>query len=277
MQVPGHLFQYKIMVARFEHLGPEWDTERYSPQDWLIPCCRLYLPIAGEGSVTYLNRTYILKRGVMLLIPPFAVVKLKCDVFLDKYWAHFNIWNSKTERDLFMFSGRCLEWEVPEEKISFFTELFNVMLPFYKKNAPITKLTALDEELANNALSLLLAPFLKQLLSETNSLPMDRLLKLLNYLNTHIEEAPSLEKLGKIAGLSADYLSILFRKQLGASPVEFRNTLRMSGIRLDLNSNSMTLSEIAEKWGFSSEQAFSKWFKRQKGVSPRACRKRREF
>ena len=277
MQDSGHLFRYKIMTARFEHLGPEWNTDRFAPEDSLVPFCRLYFLIAGEGRVTYLGKTYILKRGTIPLVPPLAITRIKCHDFLDKYWVHFNIWNNQSERDLFMLSGKCLEWNVPEESFPYLTELFKVMLPFYRKESPIVKLTALDEELANNALSLLLAPFLKQILSESRALPMDRLLKLLDYLNTHIAEVPFLETLGKVAGIGPNYLSALFRKQLGASPVEFRNSLRMSKIRLDLINESMPLSEIAEKWGFPSEQAFSKYLKRQKGVSPRAYRKKGEF
>lgn len=277
MQGSQELFHYKIMTARFEQLGPEWDTERFHPEDCLIPFCRLYFPIAGEGRVTYLGKTYTLKRGTMLLVPPLAITRIKCDDFLNKYWVHFNVWNNQSERDLFMFAGRCLEWRVPEEKFSFITELFQIMLPFYRKTPPIEKLTALDEELANNALSLLLAPFLEMILAEESTPSMDRFMKLLDYMNSHIEEAPSLQSLSKVAGIGPNYLSSLFRKHLGASPVAFRNTLRMSRIRLDLINESMSFASIAEKWGFPSSQAFSKWLKRQKGLSPRSYRKRGEF
>lgn len=277
MQNTSHLFHYQIQTVQFTELGPNWNTELFVPQRRLLPYGRLYFPVSGEGSVTFLEKTYTLERGKMLLIPPFASVKLKCSDHLEKYWAHFNIWNSGKEWDLFMFCGKCLEWQVPEEKFAFVTELFEKMIPFFSQEAFSNKLTLLDEEVNNSAITLLLAPFLKSILSDTRSLPMNRLLKLLDYLNSHIEEAPSLETLGKVAGVVPDYLSSLFRKQLGASPVEFRNSLRLDKIRLDLNHRTHNLSEIAEKWGFSSEQAFSKWFKRQTGISPRAFRQKEDY
>lgn len=76
------------------------------------------------------------------------------------------------------------------------------------------------------------------------------------------------------AGVSADYLSRLFRQATGDSPMEYyqRRRVRHAG-RLLLDADR-EVGEVAQALGFCDAAHFSKVFRRVQGVSPRAYRQR---
>jgi AraC-like DNA-binding protein len=87
----------------------------------------------------------------------------------------------------------------------------------------------------------------------------------------------SLDELAEHADLSASYLSALFRRYLGCSPVEYQIRLRLRLARKHL-AEGLTVSEVAENVGFSSLHYFSRMFRRHEGQSPteyaRRCRRK---
>jgi AraC-like DNA-binding protein len=64
----------------------------------------------------------------------------------------------------------------------------------------------------------------------------------------------------------------LFKKEVGISPIAYRNQQRMLAAKKLLASQS-SIAEIAEALGYSDSFSFSKQFKRHWGYSPNAFRK----
>jgi AraC-like DNA-binding protein len=73
------------------------------------------------------------------------------------------------------------------------------------------------------------------------------------------------------SGYAEDYIRAKFREITGYTPVEFLTKVRISQAcsLIDMYGNSLQLSEIAEKCGYTDYVYFSRRFKALTGISPR--------
>ncbi|MNN24936.1 HTH-type transcriptional regulator YesS [compost metagenome] len=75
------------------------------------------------------------------------------------------------------------------------------------------------------------------------------------------------------AHINKYYLSHLFKKTYGVSPVKYLNQVRMDTAKFLLESTNYSVLEISEIIGFKSQSYFSQTFKREIGVAPLDYRK----
>jgi AraC-like DNA-binding protein len=83
----------------------------------------------------------------------------------------------------------------------------------------------------------------------------------------------SLEQLAERVGLSADYLSELFRCEIGLTPVAYRAALRLSRAKDLLLSTPMPIAELAAEAGYPDANYFARVFRAETGRTPRQFRK----
>jgi AraC-like DNA-binding protein len=70
-------------------------------------------------------------------------------------------------------------------------------------------------------------------------------------------------------GYSANHLGTMFKKEMGMSPVEYRNRLRLSHARELLLSSDQSVAEIAYTVGIPDANYFTRLFRTTFGISPR--------
>ena len=72
------------------------------------------------------------------------------------------------------------------------------------------------------------------------------------------------------SGYAEDYVRAHFKKITGKTPTEFLTKIRIhhACYLIDIYRNSMSLSQIAEKCGYTDYIYFSRKFKQIKGISP---------
>ena len=78
----------------------------------------------------------------------------------------------------------------------------------------------------------------------------------------------NVEKLSETLGLSRGHLHRKIKELTGTAPVEFLRTYRLNKATQLLRQNAYTVSEVANRTGFSSPAYFSKCFKAVYGVTP---------
>jgi AraC-like DNA-binding protein len=86
-------------------------------------------------------------------------------------------------------------------------------------------------------------------------------------------EAWSVDAMASIAHLSRSRFSERFSELVGEAPMQYVTKVRMHRARETLRTEKMTIAEVAEQFGYESEPAFARAFKRHIGVSPGAIRR----
>jgi AraC family transcriptional regulator len=94
------------------------------------------------------------------------------------------------------------------------------------------------------------------------------LLRTVDYAQAQFLERPSLQELGKVAGVSPEHLNRAFRRSYGMSTAEYLRHLRLDWAADRLRKSDDSLAEIACAAGFADQSHFTRRFKRQFGATP---------
>ncbi len=92
---------------------------------------------------------------------------------------------------------------------------------------------------------------------------------IIKYIDAHISERIALEDIAREVHLSREYLSYLFKKQLGKTVIEYVNERKMLIAKNMLQTGNMSASDIAESLGFENYGYFSRVFKKHFNTSPK--------
>lgn len=95
----------------------------------------------------------------------------------------------------------------------------------------------------------------------------------IEYVDNHATEEISVSLLADLSFLSEAHLFRLFKSQLGMSPIEYKNAIRIKKAESLLADRELSIAEIADLLGFENACYFSRIFKSRTGRSPIAYRK----
>ena len=103
----------------------------------------------------------------------------------------------------------------------------------------------------------------------------ERVLRVMEYVSTHLAEPLDVDRLAEVAHLSPSRLTHLFQEHVGISPRRYveRERMLLAGQLLDLTNRSV--GSIAREVGCEDPLYFSQRFRRFAGLSPSAYRERR--
>lgn len=91
----------------------------------------------------------------------------------------------------------------------------------------------------------------------------------LDYMGRHYTEKIPLQDLAEMCFLSQSQFRRLFRREMGKSPLEWKHELLAAGACELLKAPYHSIGEISDALGFENIYAFSRFFKKVRGVSPR--------
>ena len=100
-----------------------------------------------------------------------------------------------------------------------------------------------------------------------------RISKAIELVHHHPSRHWNLEDLSAEVGMSRTSFTGEFKRLVGNSPMEYLTEWRMSLAFADLQNTKSSILQIALDYGYQSESAFSRAFKRTIGHSPSAVRK----
>ena len=95
------------------------------------------------------------------------------------------------------------------------------------------------------------------------------------YLQEHLAEDMSLSVLSEEFHLSAQYISQLFKSEIGVGFLNYLTNIRMEQAKKLLLSTDLSIAEVAERSGYGDYRVFTKVFKKTEGITPSQFR--REF
>jgi len=94
------------------------------------------------------------------------------------------------------------------------------------------------------------------------------------YIDEHYSEGFDVQTLARVACVTPSYLSRLYKKHLGTSPMRYRNAVRIEKAKHLLLVKSASVEEIADILGFEDTKYFSQLFKSITTLSPSQFRKK---
>ncbi len=107
----------------------------------------------------------------------------------------------------------------------------------------------------------------KQNLQPLESESMRYVNKTIKFIHDNYNNDISVSTIAKHVGLCRNYLSVIFKREMGISPIEYLVSHRISKAQILLREN-VSVTETAINCGFNSISNFSTQFKRVVGVSP---------
>ena len=89
-----------------------------------------------------------------------------------------------------------------------------------------------------------------------------------DYMSRHYSKNITLDSLSELSGLNKYYLTRIFSKSYGISPINYLLERRILQAEELLKTTDMTISQISDSVGFSTANYFSQSFKRCTGMTP---------
>ena len=93
------------------------------------------------------------------------------------------------------------------------------------------------------------------------------------YLQAHLAEELSLSKLSEQFHLNPQYISQLFKSEIGVGFLAYLTNIRMEKAKKLLLSSSLSVADVAEQTGYPDYRVFTKVFKKSEGVTPSQYRR----
>ena len=93
------------------------------------------------------------------------------------------------------------------------------------------------------------------------------------YLQEHLAEEISLSVLADEFHLSAQYISQLFKSEIGVNFLAYLTNIRMEKAKQLLLSTSLSIGEVSEQSGYGDYRVFTKVFKKSEGITPSQYRR----
>ena len=93
------------------------------------------------------------------------------------------------------------------------------------------------------------------------------------YLQEHLAEEVSLSVLAEEFHLSVQYISQLFKSEIGVNFLAYLTNIRMEQAKKLLLTTSLSIAEVSEQSGYGDYRVFTKVFKKSEGVTPSQYRR----
>ena len=93
------------------------------------------------------------------------------------------------------------------------------------------------------------------------------------YLKKHLAEEISLSVLAEQFHLNPQYISQLFKSEIGVNFLVYLTNIRMEKAKKLLLSTALSIAEVAEQSGYGDYRVFTKVFKKSEGITPSQYRR----
>lgn len=219
----------------------------------------------AEGEYRYdfgQGQTFVAKAGDMVYLPPDPYpyeYRVNENLFTRTYQIELSLKDGKTGKQ-FAFSKHpvLIDTKGAEELESIFES--------------ITKAVTRDDAFAHfdtyEKLYGLLKLCVESAAKEGLSLSRSKIAPALDFLQAHYSEKIEIAALAKLCSLSQSQLRRIFAKEVGKSPIGYKNGLQLNHACFLLKNKELSITEIAAISGFGDTYAFSHFFAKEKGMSP---------
>lgn len=251
------------------------------------PFTRLYYVTEGSAQIELPDGIYTLSPKHMYFIPAFTIHTNICKSNFVHYYLHiyedhysdndwldhwkFPVEIEATDLDLALFKRLCeINPHMTLQKSDPTTYDNN---PTLIQNLIKNRQRAFCDKVESRGIVFqLLSHFLKHAQPKIE-MEDNRIAKAVLYIRKHLNEPIEIEKLSEISCLSKDHFIRLFKKELGATPLQYINQKKIEKAQLLLITEDLAVKEIAFQLAFEDYSYFNRLFKKITGVTPQEYRR----
>ncbi|WP_159471439.1 AraC family transcriptional regulator [Dyadobacter sp. 3J3] len=272
---------FSLLNVDYVKLNKSWNYRNI-----ISPFYRLYYIDGGFGHLFYANKTVILEKDFLYLIPCFTLCNYQCPEFLSQYYIHIL---EETPDGTSLFSSHQNVIKIPAElsDLEHFKRIL-VLNPGrdlkrssnpkdYQKQPVIRNSQAMNNDLPISAFmetkGITLQLLSRFLTPENYSFSVgkiipSKIIESINYINTNLSENLTVNDLAERAGQNKDYFSRIFQEHTASRPLSYIQQKRVEKAQFLIITTDLSLSQIASDTGFESLSYFSRIFKNITGQTP---------
>ena len=255
-----NLFNYiNIKASHIYHakVGTEW---RFN--DYCHNFNRVYIVLDGSGVLFNETENITMTPGNIYVIPANHNYSCRCDDHLEKFFIHFTA-TILPQQDLLSGTDRIITIPITDEKIQSIRELL-----YAETLQSALRLQNIIRELMIK----ILEPSATHIYRDIEI--FRKYEKLYKYIENNLYADLSVAEVCRHLGFSQTYIGQKFKADTGKTIKQYISFMITERIKHLLLFTTMPLRDIAKELRFEDESYFSKFYKKQNGISPREYRRR---
>jgi|AKZA01.1.fsa_nt_gi AraC-type DNA-binding domain-containing proteins len=223
----------------------------------------IHFVLEGEGELHIQDQSYIIKRNQAFICPAKKVVTYKASKVNPWKYCWISFLGIQSDHYVQLLLQKCKTPFVIENidgslYYKYIHDIFS-----YKSNTVGSFLKI------NGILFKVMGNLLDDIENENvDGLESSIVFQARNYMYLHYHDGIRINELSSKIGVHPNYLSTAFKKTYGISPKFFLQKLQVDKAEELLLTTDYPINIIANSVGFSDSLIFSKFFKKEKGVSP---------
>lgn len=246
----------------------------YYPNHWHGPL-EIILPLQNSYQITCCNNEIMLREGDILLITPGVIHSMKPSMGKRLiFQADHTLFHGIKELEATLTLMSPLVLITPEDSPEIHKKIQKRILEIsdeYFSEAPLCEASIISKLIE---IFVLIG---RNYSSNTSSLHKNinkqyeytsRFLYICDYINLHYNENITLDFVANMSGYSKYHFSRLFKQFTNVSFYKYLNMKKIEKAEVFLMDNSLSITEVALRCGFSSLSAFLRMFKLMKGCTP---------
>ncbi|WP_239629867.1 AraC family transcriptional regulator [Paenibacillus sp. H1-7] len=254
--------QLEVLTVGHSSVTPQWRNWNVAP-----PFSCLYYIEEGNGWFKIKGREHAPEAGYVVLLPAGVVhsYSTSSERPYTKYWCHFQA----KVGEMHLFHLISMPISFPVRHAGRFADTFRELLQAYRSTDALAPLRA------KTALAVLVTHLLEECLPDgiepASNPSLQKLNEIISYIEDHLSEDLSVEKLAAVVNYSPNYFIHFFKSMQGVSPIQYINNSRIEKAKRLLMTTDRSLAQIASELGMEPHY-LSRMFKRHEQFSPQHYR-----
>lgn len=231
----------------------------------------LFYVSSGEGRFLFRDRTYVIKTGDLVIVPPYVehTEQSLPSLALEYYVAGI---------DGIAFLP---EQQKEEKHARIFCNFHDRMLAgslFEQMLYEARRQDHVSDQICQNLLKVLILRMIRSQKLVPVPIQTVRMTKecarIKEYLDANYAENITLDSLTSLTHMNKYYMAHSFSKYTGQSPIQYLNQRRLEAACALLENTDYSVSAVATATGFSSQSYFTQIFRKKFGITPVKYRKK---
>lgn len=236
----------------------------------------LHVVTSGKGTLEIGKKKYNVNEGEAFFIPINTEAWYEADA--EEPWSYTWVGFCGYKVDTYVTNAG-FSAENPVRRIGCTQQFVKIVEEMLEAH----QLTLADELKRNGLLMLLLSELVQDFRKQSpeaqtcHAYPGSVYVKhAVEYITHNYDKRLKINEMADYIGVNRSYLTSSFKKIMGCSPQEYLVTLRMDKARSLLKKTDIPINAVASAVGYTDQLAFSKIFKQNFGMSPKAYRQQGE-